>query len=149
VASTPQASQQAQTADTTAEVSGSTAAEAGTEPEPLQTPPERTEAFDALVEDLRRRFFFGSDSLYPVRENLIYRRLGVAPMSPGAMLLTGLMGSGIKLSVALLATALFGEWAGIPWGRWAAVLVGYGAMEALNSWSSPPLGVAPPPRFRQ
>ena len=45
-------------ADSTSDVVGSAAAEVGTEPGPPQTSPEvrpeRTEAFDTLVEDLRK-----------------------------------------------------------------------------------------------
>jgi hypothetical protein len=61
------------------------------------------------------------------------------------------MGAGIRLVVALLATVLFGQWAGIPWGRWAVVLAFYGAIEALFVWMPPHLDVSLPlsPRFKR
>jgi hypothetical protein len=72
-------------------------------------------------------------------------------MSSGATVLVGLMGFGIRLLGALLATVLFGQWAGIPWGRWVVILALYGALEALVAWMPPHLDRSPPqsPRFRR
>jgi len=150
---TPQAPGGTQTADST---KISIPAKAGTESEELQTPleprpeePERgSAAFDARVEDLRR-LFFGSPSLLPGMNNLIQRHFGLAPMSPGATTLAGLMGPGIRLLGALLATVLFGQWAGIPWVRWAVVLALYGAIEAVFAWMPPHPDVLPTPRFQR
>jgi hypothetical protein len=139
------------------EVVKGTAAEAHTTPEPglsggpIEPRPEepdgRSGTFDARVEDLRR-LFFGGGGLIPGLENLI-RRLGLAPMSPGASMLAGLLGSGIRLVVALLVTVLFGQWAAIPWGRWAFVLALYGAIEAIFAWMPPHPDVPPTPRFQR
>jgi hypothetical protein len=119
------------------------AAEARTKSEELQPPPERQPeetdrrdaSFDARVEDIRRLFFFSSGGLIPGLVNLIRQRLGLAPMSRGATVLTGLMGFGVRLVVALLAVVVFGQWAEIPWGRWAVILALYGAIEAF--WALP------------
>ena len=64
-------------------------------------------------------------------------------------MLAGLMGAGIRLLVALVATALFGQWAEIPWGRWAIVIAAYFAVEAENAGSAPPPDVEPPERYRR
>ena len=64
-------------------------------------------------------------------------------------MLTGLMGSGLRLVVALLVTVLFGQWAAIPWGRWAIVLALYGAIEAIFAWMPPHPDVPPTPRFQR
>ena len=113
---------------------GSAAAEVGTEPAPPPTPPEarpeerpeRTEAFDALVEDLRNVYAWGPQLVLRSLHDRIRRRLGLASKSAGALALSGLMGFGIRLAVVVLATALAGQWTGIPWGRWAVILVFYG-----------------------
>lgn len=146
-------------ADSESDVLGSTAAEAGTTPEPgpsrppfeprPEEPPERTEAFDACVEDVRRWFGSNTADFFLRLADLIRRRLGVAPMSPGATMLAGLTGSGIRLLVALLAAVLFGQWAGIPWGRWAVIIAFYGVIETGWRIMSPPLDVSPLPRIRR
>ncbi len=119
------------------------------EPRP-GAPDGHSAAFDAHVEDLRR-LFFGGGGLLPGLDSLIQRRLRLAPMSPGATLLAGLMGFGIRLLGALVATVLVGRWAEIPWGRWVVILALYGAIEALFAWMPPHLEVSLPlpPRFRQ
>ncbi|HEX6302461.1 MAG TPA: hypothetical protein VF148_18580 [Acidimicrobiia bacterium] len=83
------------------------------------------------MQEIRR--LYGSDiaALYPRLADLIRRRLGGPPISVGVSVLAGLTGSGIRLGFALLATALFGQWAGIPWGRWAAILMFY---VLFDSW---------------
>ena len=70
------------------------------------------------------------------------RRLGVAPQNPGAAMVAGLTGPGIRLLVALLATVLLGQWTEIPWGRWAAILVFSGFIEGGNMAMSAPWGSA-------
>ena len=129
-----------QMTDSGSRMLGSTAADAGTTPGPgLSLPPFEgrrdeptgpTEAFDVYVEDLSKRVGSNLPFLFPRLEDQIRRRLGVAPLSAGAAALTGLVGVGIRLALALFATALVGEWSGIPWGRWAVILVFYGLFDA-------------------
>lgn len=153
----PQAPGGVQMADSTTVVVGSTAAEAGTEPEPLQTPPEarpeeptgRSEAFDACVEEIRRRYVSNSFDVFLSLEDRIRRRLGLAPISPAAMALSGLTGVGIRLAVVFLATALVGQWTGIPWGRWAVIIIFFGLMEAGGPLMSPPPDLPLGPRLRR
>jgi hypothetical protein len=64
-------------------------------------------------------------------------------------MLAGLTGSGSRLLVALAATALFGEWAGMPWGRWAVILVSYAVIEGEMALTAGPLDVSPHPKVRQ
>ena len=108
-------------------------------------PRERTAAFDACVEEIRRRY--GSDIPYffPHMEDLIRRRLGVAPLSSAAAALAGLLGIGIRLTVALLTTVLVGQWAGIPWSQWVPILIFYGLFDAVWPLSVPPLDIPPNP----
>jgi hypothetical protein len=141
------------------EVLASTAAEAGMAPEPgaprtpLEPRPEdpagRGEAFDAWVEDIRSWFTSGTRDLLPRLQELIRRRLGVAPLSSGAAMLAGLTGAGVRLLAALLATAVFEQWAEIPWSRWAVILGFYLVLEAGWTFMSPPLHVLPPPGIRR
>ncbi|MFU8841933.1 MAG: hypothetical protein ACNA8R_14665 [Nitriliruptoraceae bacterium] len=91
---------------------------------------ERTDAFDAVVERIRYDFFdAGLPPLARVADVLM-RRFGVAPGSAGAPALVGLIGSGIRLGFALLATALAGQWAEVPWGRWALILTFFACFDA-------------------
>jgi hypothetical protein len=101
---------------------------------------ERSGAFDGYVEDIRIRYASNPFLLVHV-EDLIRRRLGLAPQSASAGIVAGLAGVGFRLAVALLATALVGEWSGIPWGRWVLVLVLYGLFDATQPLRTPPLGV--------
>ncbi|MDR9451045.1 MAG: hypothetical protein RI637_07505, partial [Acidimicrobiia bacterium] len=117
--------------DSESDAMAGTAAEADTTPEPgpsrppfeprPEEPPGRSGAFDACVEDIRKRLGSDIPFLFPRLEDLTRRRLGLAPLSSGALALAGLMGVGIRLGLALLVTALVGQWADIPWGRWAAI----------------------------
>lgn len=101
---------------------------------------EHSETSDGYVEDIRIRYASNPFLLVHV-EDLVRRRLGLAPLSASAAVLAGLSGIAIRLAVALLATALVGEWAGIPWGRWTLVLVVYGFFDATQPHRTPPLGV--------
>ena len=127
-------------------------AETGASPPAVGPRPEepvgRGAAFDALVEDIRR-VYGSSFDLLPRLEELIRRRLGVAPQSPPAVIMAGLIGPGIRLLVALLATVLFGQWTEIPWGRWAAILVFCGFFEGGNMAMSAPPNAPPPPRIKK
>jgi hypothetical protein len=69
----------------------------------------------------------------------------VAPLSAAAAALARLRGIGIRLAVALLATVLVGEWAGIPWDRWVPILIFYGLFDAIWPVSVPPLDIPPNP----
>ena len=159
MASTPQAPGGAQTADSTSEVLGSTAAEARTTPESgpslptpearSEEPPGRSEAFDAGVEEVRRLFGSTALSLFSPLVDPIRRRLGLAPVSSGALALAGSLGVGIRLALAVLVTALVGQWTDIPWGRWAAILVFFGLFDAMKLLASPPVDVEPRPWIRQ
>jgi hypothetical protein len=90
---------------------------------------ERTEAFDALVEDIRDLYASDMPTLSRVGDR-IRRRLGMAPRSVAASVVVGLTGAGIRLGFALLATALVGQWAEVPWVRWAAILAFVGFLDA-------------------
>lgn len=100
---------------------------------------EHTESSDVLVEEIRRIYGTDQSVLFPHLEDVIRRRLGMAPPSAGVSLLGGLTGSGIRLGLALLATALAGRWAEIPWGRWAAILVFFFIFDAWNLLMARPL----------
>ncbi|HSJ35423.1 MAG TPA: hypothetical protein VLB85_10250 [Acidimicrobiia bacterium] len=103
-------------------------------------PAEQSETFDEYVEDIRIRYASNPFLLVHV-EDLARRRLGLAPLTAPAAVLAGLSGIAIRLAAALLATALVGEWAGIPWGRWAVVIVLYGLFDATQPQRTPPLDV--------
>ncbi|MDH5372184.1 MAG: hypothetical protein OEX97_04485 [Acidimicrobiia bacterium] len=145
--------------DSRSGVPGSTAADAGTTPKPgssqppfeagPEDPTERTEAFDGYVADIRTRLSSDIPFLFPRLEDLIRRRLGLAPLSAGAAALAGLVGVGIRLALALVATALVGQWAGVPWGRWVLILAFYGLFDATQPTRTPPLDVPSGPRFRR
>ena len=136
-----------------------TAAEAGTTPEPVpslpllearpEEPTGRSESFEACVKNIRRWYASSAgDPIYRLMD-LIRRRLGVAPQSPGAAMLAGLTGSGVRLLVALLAAVLFGQWAGIPWGPWTVVLASYAVIEGLNMAMSASSDLPPPPALKR
>jgi hypothetical protein len=157
VATTPQVPGEVETADSRSEVAGSTTAEARTsEPAPSPpTPHARSEEqpgrggeFDTSVEEIRR--LFGSNlAILPRLEDLIRRRLGLAPLSPGAAAYAGLTGIGIRLALALSATALVGQWTDIPWGRWAVILVFYGLFDGTQMRRTPPLDTEVSPWLRR
>lgn len=108
-------------------------------------PRERTEALGGYVDEIRTRL--GSDVAYPFPrlEDVIRRRLGISPLSAAAAALTAVISVGVRLSSALFATALAGQWAEVPWGRWVAILAFYGLMDATQPLRTPPLDVAPKP----
>jgi hypothetical protein len=102
--------------------------------------------FDTLVEEIQRRRFWDSATL-PYLEDRIRRRLGLAPSSAAAVVLAVLVGLGTRLVVVLLATAVVGEWAGLPWGRWAVILAATVVYDALRPFAGPPVDVAAPTVF--
>ena len=115
----------------------------------VREPDRRSAAVEAGVEEFRR--WYGSDVtfLFPRLEDRLRRRLGLAPLSAGAEVLAGLTGVGIRLSAALLVTALAGQWAGIPWGRWAVILAFFGLTDARQPRTTPPLDVEPKPQNKR
>lgn len=107
------------------------------------------EAFDAGVEEIRRRY--GSDHTFAFArlEDLIRRRLGLAARSAASAAVGALTGVGLRLGLVLVVTALTGEWAGIPWSRWTVIIVFYAVFDATQPWRTQPLDVPPRPRVRQ
>lgn len=102
-------------------------------------------SFDALVEDIRRRYGSNLPFLFPRIEDQVRRWLGVAPLSTRAAALAGSVGVVVRLGLALLATALVGQWTEIPWSRWGVILAFYALFEATQSWRTPPLDIPPGP----
>ena len=147
MATTSPAPGRAQTADSPREVVVSTAAEAGTAPEPPHTPPEfpseRTEAFDALVEELRKVNAWGPQLVMGSLQGRLRHRLGRARAGSAALYV--MTGIGIRLALVVLATALAGQWTGIPWDRWAVIFVWYGLTDAGMALIWPSFGSPVPP----
>ena len=104
--------------------------------------------FDTLVEEIRR--WYGWDfAVVPYLADQIRRRLELAPLSATAVMLAGLVGVGIRLACVLLATAVVGEWVGIPWGRWAVIFAFYAAFDAGRPFVGPPVDVPSGSRVRR
>ena len=122
-------------------------------PDASQSTPEesngRSEAFDARAEEVRRLLGSTARSLFSPLVDVIRRRIGLAPVSSGALALAGSLGVGIRLALAVLVTALVGQGTDIPWGRWAAILVFYGLIDAAKQVWIPSLDVEPRPWMRQ
>lgn len=113
-----------------------------------ESPTPCSDEFDSLVEEIRRRY--GSDTgVLTGFEDRIRRRLGVAPRSVAAAVLGGLVGVGIRLALVLLATAVVGEWVGIPWGRWAVILGFFAAFDGARPIIGPPIDVPSGPRVKR
>jgi hypothetical protein len=110
---------------------------------------ERSESFDAAVEEIRRRL--GSDNFNPLAhlEGLCSRRLGLAPKSSTTWMLAALFGIGTRLSLALVATAIAGHSFAVPWGRWAVILLFAGLLDATGVISTPLPGAPVAPRAKQ
>lgn len=101
---------------------------------------------DAPIEEIRKRYGSNLCLVFPRLEDRIRRRVGLAPLSAAALVLAGFVGIGIRLTVALLATALAGEWTAIPWARWAPILLFVGFFEATQPLRTPPLDTPSGPR---
>jgi hypothetical protein len=101
--------------------------------------------FDAYVEDIRRRAASDTPSLFTRFEDRLRRRLGIAPLRVGSAVFTGLVGVGLRLAVALLATAVFGEWVEIPWGSWALILAFFGLLDVITPFMNRPLDMPSSP----
>ena len=115
---------------------------------PAGTPSGHTPEFDAHVESSRRRLGWATFAFHRV-EDRIRRSLGLPPFSPPVVIGAGLFGAGARLLLALVATALAGDWAGIPWGRWIPVLAFYGVFDATQAWRTPPPDVPMGPAVRR
>ena len=70
--------------------------------------PEAGATFNDSVAEVRRRYGIGAADFIDRLAILIRRRLGLGPLSPGAAIVAGLTGSGVRLLAAILAAALFG-----------------------------------------
>jgi hypothetical protein len=103
---------------------------------PHTQPSGRGESFDDLVDEIRRRYGSNADQLFPLLEDLIRRRLGFASQGAAAAGLAALIGSSVRLIAALIPTAVFGQWAEVPWGRWAVILLMYAVFDALRSYEN-------------
>lgn len=159
MATTPKTPGGVQTADSTPEVLGSSAAKARTTLEygPSSPMPEarsgepavRSAAFDAMVEEIRRLLTSNNHTPLSHLENLWCRRLGLAPKSFMTWMLAGLFGIGTRLTLALLATAIAGQSFAIPWGRWAVILLFFGLLDATGVIATPSPDVPTAPRAKQ
>lgn len=112
-------------------------------------PSKRDAEFEAAVEGIRRRVGSNAPFLFPRIEDQIRRWLGVAPISAGSFVLAGLTGFGIRFAVAIAATGLAGDWAGVPWGRWAAILGFLALWDGGRGWGHPAGDVPRPPSARR
>ena len=115
----------------TREISGAgraTSDESGSEPD---------ETFEACVEDVLAAYNSGPQMALRSLQDRLRRVLGIAPIGSGAVAWFGLTGIGIRLLLAVVATSLAGEWTGVPWGRWAAILLFYGLIDAGWTFASP------------
>ena len=123
-----------------------TEGDTGARPESLQTSTSvryeqqrgRSESSEDIVAEIR--LLYGSDSDFlSLWEDAIRRWIGLSPASLGAAALAFSMHSGIRLSIAVLATAFFGEWSAVPWGRWLAIVTVFGLIAAVWAYMRPPL----------
>jgi hypothetical protein len=112
-------------------------------PRPEQ--PTSREAIDAGVEEIRRMYGSNFGFIFSRLEEQVRHRLGLAARSAEAAALAGLMGVGVRLGLALVVTVLFGEWANIPWGRWAVIMAFYGWFDASQPWRTALVDVPPTP----
>lgn len=115
----------------------------------FEEPIQRSAEFDTYVEEIRNRYGSNLTFAFSWVEDQIRRRLGIPPLTRAAALLSGLIGVGVRLAVALGVTLLFGEWADIPWGRWTVILAFLGLYDATQSWRTPPLDVPAGPAIQR
>ena len=102
----------------------------------------------ALVEEIREDYALTNLDPIPRLEDLARRQLGLAPRSPAALILAGMVGTGTRLAVALTATVWFGRWAEIPWGRWAVILALLVLLDVSQHWWNMPMS-SQSPWFKQ
>lgn len=116
-------------------------------PEP--GPSGRSEGLDRQVEELR--VLYASGPLGPVDrlEHLARSRFGLAHTEPAGLAVTLLIGIGLRLGLALAPTIIAGQWAAIPWGRWAVVLACYGVLDLMAPVTSLLPDVPPRPWIKK
>ncbi len=57
------------------------------------------------------------------------RHFGLAPKGIAAMVFGLLAGIGVRMAIAVMLTALAGEWTGLPLGRWVAIAAFYALLD--------------------
>ncbi len=79
-------------------------------------------AFDAAVNEIRTRLGTNATFLFPRLEDQVRQKLRVPPLTARSAGLAGITAICIRLGLALLATAIAGEWGEVPWARWLPIL---------------------------
>ena len=105
---------------------------------PNELRPGTNETFEASVEELQAAYASSPQMVLRSLQDRLRRRLGLDPVSAGAAALFGLTGIGIRLALAVVATALAGQWTGVPWGRWAVIFLFYGLFDVGWTFMAPP-----------
>ena len=105
----------------------------------LEASPRHSEEFDVVVEDIRTRLASSDTLSYARLEDWLLRRFAIAPLSAGAAVFVALVGVGIRLGLALAATALVGEWTEVPWVRWTVVLAFFALVDVATPLMNRPL----------
>jgi hypothetical protein len=159
VVTTPQVPGEAHTTDPASEVWESTTADVRMTPEsePPPPPPQtrskepvlRNAAFDATVEEIRRRLWSSDINPLAALAGLARRRLGLPPRRYTTWMLAGFFGIGTRLALALLATTIAGQSLAIPWGRWAVILLFSGLLDATAVSRTPLSDMPADARARQ
>ena len=108
---------------------------------PHEVQPQRTETYDACLAELRKTYASGPQHFLLILDRLGWR-LGLAPASAGAGAFVAMTGLGIRVGLVSLATALAGQWTGIPWGRWAMILGFYVLLDITATLAFPPSEVS-------
>lgn len=108
--------------------------------------PVRSEVFWGYVDEIRRRY--GSDVTFPFQRlaDRARRGLGAPFFGIRASVIGGLVGISARLVPALVVTAVAGDWAQVPWARWAVVLGFYGLFDGLVRMFTAPIDEPPLPR---
>lgn len=115
---------------------------------PAAERPARSARFEAAVEEICRRY--GSDVYYVFRrpENWVRRKLGQPYYSVGASVTMGLTGVVARLGLALIATAVAGDWVRVNWLGWVIVLAFYAFVDSVARLAMPPLDEPARPGFK-
>lgn len=108
----------------------------------------RSDSFDALVDDFRRRYFSGSPATFRPADRL-RRRLGVAPASSAAALITVVVAVGARLGLVLAVTAVVGQWSDVPWATWAVIFVFYALTFSFSTFVFTPEAPKVSPRLKR
>ncbi|MGD2042001.1 MAG: hypothetical protein PVJ28_00005 [Acidimicrobiia bacterium] len=107
---------------------------AAPETDELTTP---SDSFNDSLEEIRRSYASWTGIEARLRDQ-VRRRLGVSPAGATDALLAVAVGVGIRLGLVLAATALVGQWSGLPWAAWAVIFAFYGLVFAFESLAFPP-----------